>query len=91
MNNAHNTAATKTATDSQGRLWAVTRVSDVEITLEPIGHDTDPDSDDLSREDEAALLALVDGAAVVCDDADPRGDMYDRNRDRYEEMVAGLN
>jgi hypothetical protein len=55
-----------TARDSKSRLWEVTRDLYGNPELTPIGHDTDPDSDDLSRADEEALLALLPD-----DDDDP--------------------
>lgn len=72
------------ATDSRLRPWLVSRNADGDIILEPVGHDTDPDSADLSVEDERMLLDL---APDMPDDGeeDAFGLMYDRVLGRLEE------
>lgn len=77
------------AFDSLFRRWEVWRDSDGMIHLDPIGHDTDPDDDGLSVEDELKLLALAPEMDGEGED-DHIGLMYDRARDRIEEqrMVA---
>lgn len=72
------------ATDSLLRAWLVWRNADGDIILEPVGHDTDPDSADLSVEDELMLLELA--PEMPDDDEDDHiGAMYDRVRDRIED------
>ncbi len=72
-----------TGLDSQLRMWQVWRNSDGDIILDPVGHDTDPDSADLSVEDERTLLDLAPEMDESEDDH--IGAMYDRARDRIEE------
>lgn len=72
------------ATDSQLRAWLVWRDKDGDIILEPVGHATDPDSADLSVEDERMLLDLAPAMPDEGED-DHIGLAYDRARDRLED------
>jgi hypothetical protein len=71
-----------TASDSHSRLWLVTRDRCGNPELTPVGHDTDPDSDDLSLADEEALMALLPDEDDDDDDepVDRVGIAADRNR-----------
>lgn len=66
------------ATDKNGKTWLVG-----DGILEPIGHDTDPDS--LTRAEEDYLFDQVPAAPVV-EAEDPFGFRYDVARDRYKEV-----
>jgi hypothetical protein len=75
-----------TARDSKSRPWEVTRDRYGNPELTPVGHDTDPDSDDLSRADEDALMALLPD-----DDDDPEpldavGLAADRAWERHRDL-----
>ena len=73
------------ATDSQLRSWLVWRDKDGDIILEPVGHDTDPDSANLSVEDERTLLDLAPELDEGEGEDDHIGLAYDRARDRLED------
>lgn len=69
--------------DSLGRKWRVDKDLRGNVELTPVGHATDPDSDDLSMDDETALCRRVEDDEA--EERDPRWDAYDRRRDRDEE------
>lgn len=66
------------ATDRNGKLWFV-----AEGTLEPIGHDADPDALTMAEED--YLFAQLAAPATENLGEDSFGFLYDLARDRDEE------
>lgn len=78
-----------TAFDSLGRMWQVSRDAHEMIQLTPVGHDTDPDGDGLSVQDELSLLALAPEVAEQGED-DWIGRSYDKAHERFndERMAA---
>ena len=83
-------SATKIGFDSLGRKWEINRDENELIVLKPVGHDTDPDSDALSPQDERALLELAPALPNEEDgDDDGFAMLYDRARDHREELRAG--